>query len=963
MNNLLTTFYRNKYLLIIFFSISISQTSIAQQLAFPGAEGYGQYTTGGRGGAVIEVTNLNDSGPGSLREAINTSGPRTVVFRVSGTIELESNLNISKDNITIAGQTAPGDGITIRDYTVYVGADNVIIRYLRFRLGDVQAQENDAMWGRNNKNIILDHCSMSWSTDEASSFYDNENFTMQWCLVAESLYNSVHGKGQHGYGGIWGGQGATFHHNLLAHHTSRNPRFNGSRYSGQPDKEIVDFVNNVIYNWGFNSAYGGEGGNQNIRLNYYKYGPATSNSKKNRIVEPSDTAGNWYVADNFVFGYPEITADNWNGGVQGSNSAYQKNKNITNPFPYAPVQTQSPEEAYLLVLENVGAVLPKRDVVDARIVEEVRNQTATFGASYGAGTGIIDTQDDVGGWPLLLSAPAPADNDHDGMPDEWELANGLDPQNPDDRNGDSDGDGYTNLEEYSNSIVPTVQEYILQPTMLVVELDGPNSVQLNWVDNSSNENGFRVERATDGDFTQIADLDADVTSYLDQGLEDYTLYRYRVIAYNDTLISAYSNVAEITTSSEQAPPDQAIAAFPVNNATFQNTSLRIKWEPAPNATSHDVYLSDENPPVYIGSTTNNYFIVQNLDSAKKYYWRIDEVNEFGKTTGIVNSFTTISKLRELPVPIAYWNLDEEESPAITDKGGFKNHGYRVSMSDNPWVEGINGDALEFDGYDDRVVIENYGLIDFSTGSLTISLWAKVNSYSEESAYLLSKGAFTSDSETGTNGAWYGFELKGDQLRFAIDDNENKSLIAANGASGMLGSDWSHIVGVRDVENAKIKLYHNGRMIEETDDISGDISNLETLLLGNSYLLNTPFDGALDEIKMFNYALNRDEILEITNEFITGIDDNTPDNYAITAANYPNPFNPVTNIVYQIPEASKVTLEVYDLLGGKVVTLVDEYKYAGEYSVKFNGSNLSSGLYIYRLITPGKMITRKMALIK
>ncbi|MEL1255910.1 carbohydrate-binding protein [Flavobacterium sp. DGU38] len=438
--------------------------------AFPGAEGYGKYVTGGRGGKLIYVTNLNDSGPGSLRDAINQSGPRIVVFKVSGTIKLESELGIT-DNITIAGQTAPGGGITLRDYNVKVRGNNVIIRYLRFRMGDEKNVENDALGGRFQKNIIVDHCSMSWSTDECVSFYQNENFTLQWCIISESLRNSVHDKGAHGYGGVWGGKNASFHHNLLAHHDSRNPRL--GEYANDPFAltDLVDIRNNVIYNWGGNSCYGGDAMNVNLVNNYWKPGPGTSNSTKERILSTGrslDTTsplygiwGKYYVDGNYVNGSTRATQDNWTYGVfnqfHGSQlpvtEANKDELKIETPHAPGEITTHTAVKAYELVLDHAGANL-FRDAVDARAVADTRSGTASImNGGNGSTNGYIDTQTAAGGWPLLPTEAAPVDTDGDGMPDAWETEKGLNPSVATDGNLKTLDAGYTNIEVYINNIV------------------------------------------------------------------------------------------------------------------------------------------------------------------------------------------------------------------------------------------------------------------------------------------------------------------------------------------------------------------------------------------------------------------------------------------------------------------------------------------------------------------------------
>lgn len=432
-------------------TVTLSNLRPNRAPAFPGAEGFGKYTIGGRGGKVIEVTNLNDSGPGSFRAACMAEGPRTVVFRVSGTIPLESELKIKNPYLTIAGQTASGDGICIKNYQVNFDTQHMIIRYLRFRPGDEKGKEQDG-FGGNGDHIIIDHCSVSWGMDETLSINKASNLTVQWCLVSESLTKSLHHKGAHGYGGLWGGPGGSFHHNILAHHTSRNPRASGNAESG-----LLDYRNNVVYNWGFNSAYGGELWPRNWINNYYKYGPATSENVRRRIFLQKDPRGKMYAAGNFVWGFPAISADNWKGGIDFApdGEATEATLRVDQPYVAAPVKIQSAEAAHELVLAQAGCSL-SRDSVDRRIIEEIRTGTAKFGETYGGGgKGIIDSQKAVGGWPELRSQPAPADTDHDGMPDEWEKKNGLNLNNISDGAVDTNGDGYTNVEEYLSSLTPT----------------------------------------------------------------------------------------------------------------------------------------------------------------------------------------------------------------------------------------------------------------------------------------------------------------------------------------------------------------------------------------------------------------------------------------------------------------------------------------------------------------------------
>jgi hypothetical protein len=491
--------------------LSFSEMSAQEIPAFPGAEGHGMYTNGGRGGRVIKVTNLNDSGEGSFRAAVEAEGPRIVVFEVSGTIPLKSKLYITNNDITIAGQTAPGDGICIKNYCVYITASNVIIRYMRFRMGDEYKEVDDALGGQKSKNMIIDHCSMSWSIDECASFYANENFTMQWCLLTESLGVSFHKKG-HGFGGIWGGYKATFHHNLLAHHTSRNPRFRGRKLTDILPSELVDIRNNVFYNWGNNSAYGSEGGGYyNMVNNYYKSGPGTDPKIKTRFLmvnaataeynwlETEGSHGQFYIDGNYVYGSDLISSDNWAGGVEWEDRISKENVKSDKEFEKGNIKTDDAQIAFQKVLKYAGASL-FRDAVDKRAVHDTRTGTATImDGGNGSTNGFIDTQKAVGGWPVLNSLPAPIDTDGDGMPDAWEIKNKLNPNDPTDANEDKNGDGYDNIENYINSLA--VEHVDTRPIVNIIK---PTNEYLFL--NSKNQNIDVEIEANDYNGGQIANL-------------------------------------------------------------------------------------------------------------------------------------------------------------------------------------------------------------------------------------------------------------------------------------------------------------------------------------------------------------------------------------------------------------------------------------------------------------------------
>ncbi len=424
----------------------------AQQLAFPGAMGYGAYAKGGRGGAVLAVTNLNDNGPGSLRAAIEAKGPRTVVFRVSGTIELKSMLTITNPFLTIAGQTAPGDGICLKNYPLHVlNANDVVIRFIRVRPGiasGLNGSEIDGIEIRDSKNVIVDHCTISWSVDEAlNTWHGTENITVQWCMIAEPLNKSVHEKGAHGFSASLGGNKASYLFNLFACGMARNPSIGGNHIESSIN---VDFRNNVVYNYGYRTA-DGKPRSINFVGNYYKPGPNTSEVVANRFVRIDNAQGyhfqgKWFVADNVMEGNNKLNKDN-SKGVEFDEGVTAENGLLTEALPIIATSVVPAQKAYKMVLEGVGVTAPGRDAQEAKIV------AMAAGKATVKGTGVVNTVEEAGGWPSLKSTEAPLDTDGDGIPDEWEKAKGLNPNNAADGKAMNGSKSLSWLETYLNDLI------------------------------------------------------------------------------------------------------------------------------------------------------------------------------------------------------------------------------------------------------------------------------------------------------------------------------------------------------------------------------------------------------------------------------------------------------------------------------------------------------------------------------
>ncbi len=877
----------------------------AQTLAFPGAGGFGRFATGARGVAspqVYVVRNLNDSGPGSFRDAVSQPG-RVVVFAVGGVINLQSNVQVAP-NVTVAGQTAPGDGIVLFNKRVtFTGASNTICRYLRLRLGATGNSGNDASGLANGANIILDHMSFSWGMDEVFSInWDGkgtapDNITVQNSIIGQGLHRANHSAG--GLIQTPDGGKVSLVGNLYLSNKTRNPKVKG----------VNEFVNNVVYNWGngnrlgeqLNYGWSGDayimGGSSgvsevNVINNYFVGGPLTPPSKTTPFSRGTGTfniygAGNYFdnnrngVLDGALVpfdtvGYPGI-----------SGAAFQAQAFA---YPHA-APALSAAQAYQRVIDSVGANYPRRDQVDELMVEEVR--------SRGTRGHYVYTEADLplgnGGLGEVFNAPAPADADADGLPDAWEDAHGLNKHNPADAVAYSRAQpAYLNIEAYVNALVKTpAPAFVKPPSGLVLnatsaELPAPASqVVLSWIDNSAAETHFVLERSADGvTFADIAHPAAGATSYTDAGLLPNKTYYYRLQAVASGAESSFSPAAAVKTPALPSAPAGASSPSPADGfqyADLSNGALTLRWSGSANTTTYSVYAGPSPASLSkradLPASAAPTYQLSGLADNTTYYWRIDAHNDKGTADGPLWSFRTASTLP--PQLVGHWGFDETaaDGTQITDQSAYANHGVLGLDDDNQSIRvaGRVNNALDFATADPAmyvVSIPHQDQLYLDRSSFALAFWMKADpatlpQTNNQSAYLLCKGSITRNAATGATGKRFDIEFKNRQLRFAIDDDANKDELQADGTLFYTGS-WVHVVAMRDVPGKKLLLYLNGTLVKEITTKANGIGENSALIVGNigelEFLTSAnapaPYTGALDELKVFNHLLTPQQIVEL-----------------------------------------------------------------------------------------------------
>lgn len=952
-------------------------TMYAQQLAFPGAEGYGRFAKGARASEspeIYHVTNLDDSGKGSLRDAVSQPN-RIIVFDVAGVIKLKSRLVFSK-NLTIAGQTAPGEGVVVYGNGVsFSAAENIIVRYLRIRMGIGGTSGADAAGIANGGNMIFDHVSATWGLDE--------NFSINWDSKGFEPYNitiqnSIIGQGimVHACGGlIQTNGGVTLYRNLYIDNKTRNPKVKG----------LSQFVNNVVYNWGEGGAYilgDTEASSWGvITNNYFIKGPVEGTKAFTRAKTAFQVyqKGNMidYNKDGILNGY-EATEEDYRRDASNPESENVTFVKSLDEFDYSDydrrklvdgekvVVTTIPEkhpviegettvtEAYDWIINRVGASLPVRDEVDNYMIDEL--------LSLGTKGALLSGESELGlpnGVGNIFDGEKMLDTDNDGMPDVWEDANGLDKNNPNDALLMAEN-GYLNIENYVNSITAPMP-YVKYPTNLQLTSLSTDYLSFKWVNNAPESTSVILEYSIDNkDFTSIS-LDPGTTTHKLESLAPNTTYYIRLKTVNGEKESLYTSTQEFATRGIPAPPIASVNPIPGNETTITDyTSVRLSWENKTGAwagaLSYTVYLgkSVENMDVVLTASTANVVTV-NVEAATTYYWRVDAKNLLGDCKGDVWSFTTGTKPERGKV--AYYSFNETEGTILENM-----YGENATAKDfTPlWVKGIQNNAAQFDKANAAFVQEHYDALTLGNESFSIELWFKSAGGSVD-WYLLHKGSHATNSYEGATGKWFGIQYqknsKNDRLTWAVDDDVTKTDINVTGATAKyFNNEWVHLVCVRDVEEKQLKMYANGVLVASGADKTGDIGTIERMAIGNcNTAYENGFQGLMDELTIYNEALTAEEVSDHYKQGTsTHIEDITTSK---TGCAYPMPF--ADDFYIPVMGAEDLTAQVSVMNTAGQTVYQAQVTLQGGIAHVANVGFLPKGYYVYTLKIDRRILVGKI----
>ena len=897
--------------------------AVADELiAFPGAEGYGRFARGARAGenpTVYHVTNLNDSGKGSLRDAVSQPN-RIVVFDVAGVIRIKSPLVFSK-NLTIAGQTAPGSGIVIYgERTSFSGASDIIVRYLRIRMGMSGRGQNDAAGIANGSNMIFDHCSISWGKDETFSINSDGknggvgNITIQKTIMSQGLL-------PHSAGGLCQPTntvgGVTLYRNLYADNNTRNHKVKG----------LNQYINNVVYNWGSGGGYnlGGDSEGRiwaDVQSNYFIQGPNSGGNgvgSGNQLTTVYQRGNKTDMSRDGVLNGRDMDENDFARATRvDSFEDLLQSEEYPSEHPHAPIASMSmtAEEAYQWVVDSVGACLPDRDEVDEYVIDELR--------SLGNKGVIISSESVLGlvnGVGNIYNAPKPLDTDNDGMPDEWEKANGLDPNDATDAVKVA-ANGYLNIENYINSIPASPVPFLKYPVEILAKSLGTDSITVAFECHEKATGAkIRVEVMPEGgEYTTVETIGTDVTSYTVKGLSEKTNYTLRFTTFTDDMASL---PAEFSFRTKGAPgePDLSTDPIPANGETIaEYTTVTLKFSnEVTGRPYYYVYVGTSPDRLDSVATVRSRSYTMDVEPNTTSYWRIDVENTYGRTQGEVWNFTTGQE--PVRTKVAYFAFDETSgSTAVnvpTSEEIMANDATPYGSYVPVWGEGkING-AILFDAANttDGMIVPSYEEIVFESAPFSYELWFKSTAgNSSQSRYLLHKGSHKSDGDRNT-GKWFGLEYKKGTLYFGVDDDVTKSLAEVS-ATSYFDGNWHHVVAVRDVENAKLLLYIDGELKASANDATGAIDGSEALVIGNVNVnFDSPFIGSIDEFTLYNDALTELEIKSKYEHGVTAIEEIAAQEREDVVV-YPNPFK--DRFTVTLPQSTgTVKVEIYSLSGALV----------------------------------------------